>query len=165
MTGRPSIFTDELAATICDRIADGQTLREICRDEAMPGSTTVKRWLRQDEAFRTQYAQAREEQAEHFADEIAEIADDGSNDWMDRQLENGRVVRTLDHEHVSRSKLRIDTRKWLMSKVAPKRYGDRTELTGPGGAPLIPEASPDDVARRLAFMLASGAAAQAPTKD
>jgi len=63
--------------------------------------------------------------AEHFAEEILEIADDGSNDWIERELESGHVVKVADHKHIARSRLRVDTRKWLMSKLLPKKYGDR----------------------------------------
>lgn len=132
-TGRPSAFTEDMALAICGRLADGETLREICRDESMPSRTTVFRWLAVNSAFRDQYALAREIQADLWADELVEIADDGSNDWITR---NG--IEVVDHEHVTRSKLRVDARKWLMSKAAPKKYGDRVALehAGPGGGPI-----------------------------
>lgn len=60
-----------------------------------------------------------------MAEEILEIADDGTNDWMMRQGENGVALEPIvDHEHISRSKLRVDARKWLMAKMQPKKYGD-----------------------------------------
>lgn len=124
--GRPSLFGAEVASTICSRIADGESLREICRDDAMPDKATVLRWLGAHEEFRDQYARAREAQADYFADEILEIADDGSNDWMLRKV-GEEEIEVANHEHISRSKLRVDARKWLMSKMAPKKYGDRTE--------------------------------------
>lgn len=133
MTGRPSSYTDETAAIICERIANGQSLREVCRDEAMPGKSTVMRWLGEREAFRDQYARAREAQADYWADEILEISDDGSNDWMKRQHGDDDPVEVPNHEHISRSKLRVDSRKWLMSKLAPKKYGDRVEQVHSGG--------------------------------
>src|SRR5262245_46280259 len=82
--GRPSIFTDDLAAKICNRRSEGQGLREICRSDDMPGKTTVMRWLNENEVFRDQYARAREAQADYWADEILEISDDGTNDWTTR---------------------------------------------------------------------------------
>ena len=130
-TGRPSSFTKETADIICERISNGESLREICRSDDMPSKTTVMRWLGSNEAFRDQYARAREAQADHFADEILEIADDGTNDWMTRGV--GEDATTVpDHEHISRSKLRVDARKWLMSKMAPKKYGDRVETVHSG---------------------------------
>ncbi|MBT4498077.1 MAG: terminase small subunit protein [Gemmatimonadetes bacterium] len=131
--GRPTRYKRGLANEICDRIALGETLRKICEEEEMPDRRTVFRWLEKHDEFRHQYTRSRELQQEHFADEILDIADDGQNDWMDTNI--GPMV---DKEAVLRSKLRVDTRKWLMGKVAPKKYGDRTavEHSGPGGGPI-----------------------------
>lgn len=159
MTGRPSSFTQEIADAICERIADGQSLREICRDESMPDKKTVLRWLAEREEFRAQYASAREAQADHFADEILEISDDGTNDWTKRKI-GEELVDVVDHEHISRSKLRVDARKWLMARMAPKKYGDRVmnEHTGrDGGAIETKDISDTESARRIAFLLAKGA--------
>ena len=130
-----STFTKELADIICERIANGQSLREICRDKDMPSKEGVRGWLIRHESFAAQYARAREAQADHFAEEILEISDDGSNDWMSRK-QGDDTVEVVNHEHISRSKLRVDARKWLMSKMAPKKYGDKVELGGPDGGPL-----------------------------
>ena len=136
---RPSNYTPEQASLICERIANGESLREICRGDGMPDKATVLRWLGKPEndAFRDQYARAREAQADHFAEEILEIADDGSNDWMKRQSDAG-AIEAPDHEHIQRSRLRVDSRKWLMSKMAPKKYGDKVDhtLAGPDGGPV-----------------------------
>ncbi len=149
--GRPSLYTDALAADICRRLAEGETLRAICRDVAMPGKTTVLRWLgdKKNADFRTQYAHAREMQADALFDEALEIADDASGDWaVDK---DGK--KTLDHEDVQRSRLRVDTRKWAAGKMAPKRYGDKIQHTGDGGGPIRTEVDltgiPTDVLREL----------------
>jgi hypothetical protein len=140
--GRPSSYTDEVADQICARLAEGQSLRAICRDEEMPEQRSVFRWLRSHEGFRQQYALAREAQADALFDEALDIADDGSNDWM--LANNGDDDKTaawrLNSEHVQRSKLRIDTRKWMASKLQPKKYGEKVtnEIVGADGAPLIP---------------------------
>ncbi|WCS27251.1 terminase small subunit protein [Methylobacterium sp. NMS14P] len=127
--GRPSDYGPEIAGEICDRLASGQTLREICRDEMMPKHTTIYRWMREHDEFRSQYAQAREAQADTWADEIVEIADDGTNDWMERRGKDGEALDPVaDHEHISRSKLRVEARKWLMGKAAPKKYGDKVDV-------------------------------------
>lgn len=106
-------------------------------DGAMPGRTTVNRWLRENTEFRDQYARAREEQAEHLLDEILLIADDATNDFM--TITKGDVSYEVENkEWTSRSKLRVDTRKWAMSKLAPKKYGDRLDLTS-GGEKLTPQ--------------------------
>ncbi|MBB3355315.1 hypothetical protein FHT70_005276 [Rhizobium sp. BK049] len=129
MTGRPTKFTQSLADIICERIADGESLRSICRDETMPGKSTVFTWLADDDKadFRTKYAQAREIQADGFVDEMVEIADDGSNDWMEKQF--GEEKRWVENgEALRRSQLRISTRQWIAEKLKPKKYGAKVEL-------------------------------------
>ena len=124
--GRPSKYTDVLAATICERIANGESLRHICEAEDMPSRSAVLRWLAVNEQFRDQYARAREAQADFWADEILDIADDGQNDWMEIRNREGEAVGWRENgEAINRSKLRVDARKWLMSKLAPKKYSDR----------------------------------------
>jgi hypothetical protein len=122
--GRPSIFSEELAARICERLAAGETLRAICRDDGMPAPSTVIGWTYADEAFSEQYAKARQHGYQFMADELLEIADDGSNDWMERQ-DGENAGYQFNGEHFQRSRLRVDTRKWLLSKALPKVYGDR----------------------------------------
>lgn len=126
-TGRPSLFTKKLADIVCARLAEGESLRQICRDESMPGLTTVLKWSRELPDFATQYAQAREALLEHWAEEINEIADDGSNDWIEREVKAGRIDTVPDQEHINRSRLRVDSRKWLLSKLGSKKYGDKIE--------------------------------------
>lgn len=109
---------------ICERLMEGESLRSIVCAEGMPGRSTVHRWLADDTEFRDQYARARAIQADTLFDEMLDIADDGSNDWIERRREDGSTETVLDHEHVQRSKLRVDTRKWMASKLAPKKYGD-----------------------------------------
>lgn len=140
--GRPSIYSDELAKEICSRLMQGESLRKICRDDSMPCVLTICRWLADEEKhseFCNQYARARQIQAEIQADEIIDIADDGSNDWMERLGQEGNVLGyALDNEHVQRSKLRIDARKWTASKLLPKKFGDKVsqEITGVNGGPI-----------------------------
>ncbi|MBX4952088.1 MULTISPECIES: terminase small subunit protein [Rhizobium] len=129
MTGRPTKYTQALASIICERIADGESLRSICRDETMPGKSTILAWLADDDIadFRTKYAQAREIQADGFVDEMVEIADDGSNDWMERSF--GEETRWVENgEALRRSQLRIATRQWIAEKLKPKKYGSKVEL-------------------------------------
>lgn len=138
--GRPSEFAQEIADSICERISDGESLRKICTDEAMPHAATVCRWLAAHEQFREQYALAREAQADALFDEMLDIADDGRNDWMASQDGEGNEAWRANGEHIQRSKLRLEARKWMASKLQPKKYGDKItqELTGAGGAPLVP---------------------------
>jgi len=127
--GRPTDYSDDLAGVICGRLADGESLRSICRGEGMPSVSMVMRWLGANDQFREQYARAREVQAESMFEEMLEIADDGRNDWVEK--EQGSAV---DHEHVSRSKRRVDTRKWMLARMAPKKYGDATNIKLSGDA-------------------------------
>lgn len=136
--GRPSKYTTQIADVICHRLIGGESLRQICRDDGMPATGTVCRWLSDNERFREQYRYAREAQAEAIYDEMFDIADDARNDWMERETKNGGLVVVPNHEHISRSKLRINMRMWALARMAPKRYGDRIhqELTGKDGAAL-----------------------------
>jgi hypothetical protein len=94
------------------------------------------KWAREKPEFSQQYAKAREALLDHWAEEITEIADDGSNDWIKREAEEGRVEIKVDAEHINRSRLRVDTRKWLLSKLAPKKYGDKTQVEHSGSVTL-----------------------------
>jgi hypothetical protein len=129
--GRPSSFTPEIADEICEKLIDGKSLRSICCDPAMPGVATVCRWLAANDEFRKQYARAREAQADTLADEIVDIADDGSNDYMGEDDKyNGDAVQ--------RSKLRVDARKWVAAKLKPKKYGEKIDVTS-GGEKIEPD--------------------------
>ncbi len=136
---RPSDYTPELAIEICKRLATGQSLRHICLADEMPAATTVHQWVLEDKGadkegkggFSNQYARARAIQAENMFDEILEISDDGSNDYM--TITKGDVQYNVeDHEVTNRSRLRVDSRKWYLSKVLPKKYGDKLDLTSGG---------------------------------
>lgn len=93
---------------ICQRVMDGKSMRAICADDGMPSKATVFQWLATDAQFRAAYVLAKQLLAETLAEEIIEIADDVSADWVEG--ENGPV---FDNEHVQRSRLRVDSRKWL----------------------------------------------------
>ena len=138
-----TLFTTELGASICNRIADGESLRAICDAADMPDKATVFRWLSAEEHkdFRNQYIRAREAQADSHVDDILLIADDARNDWMKRNGENATGYQE-NGEALRRSALRIDARKWLAGKMAPKKYGDKQthEHAGPDGGPVTLEA-------------------------
>jgi hypothetical protein len=125
--GRPTVFTPELGLLICIRIAEGESVRSICRDPEMPVASTVFLWVidGKHEKFSEQYDRARAAQADHLFEELLEIADDGSNDWMEKELKDGRIIETVNPEVVARSRLRIDTRKWALAKMLPKRFAER----------------------------------------
>jgi hypothetical protein len=122
--GRPSSYSDELAARICAELACGKSLRTVCKPEGMPGLETIFRWLREKPEFRDQYAHAKNESADALVEEMLDIADDASGDHDDE----GRFV----SENVQRSKLRIDTRKWIAAKMKPKKFGDQIDVNHGG---------------------------------
>lgn len=111
-TGRPSKYSDEMAEKICEKIANGRSLRSICAEDGMPTTSTVCKWLIENKEFSEQYARARDKQADYFAEEIIEIADSAE----------------AESAAVAKAKLQIDARKWAASKIAPKKYGDKQEI-------------------------------------
>lgn len=127
--GRPTKYSQELADKFCQEIALGQSLKTVCLGEDMPSPVTIFAWFRTYPEFLNQYARATEERSEAMAEDILDIADDGTNDWMEI---NGRDI--PDQEAIQRSKLRVEARKWLMSKMKPKKYGDKVDLTSDGKA-------------------------------
>lgn len=140
--GRPSIYTPELATEICARMSEGRSLRSVCRDEDMPNLSTVVRWFKETDKqdFCAQYAKAREAMADAMADEALELADNCDP----------------DPGPVGKARLQIDTRKWLLSKVAARKYGDKLALGGdPDAAPVKVEVSLSEAGRAIAFALAA----------
>ena len=121
-----------LAEAILERLADGDSLMSICRDEGMPDERSVRRWARNHGEFGDQYAIARRLGYEKRADELLAIADDASADWID--TDDGH--RVLNGAHVNRARLMIDTRKWLLSKMLPKVYGDHLTVAGDPDQPI-----------------------------
>jgi len=135
--GRPTDYTQELADRMCSQLSEGQSMRTVCLPDNMPDKSTVFRWLRTNEEFRDQYETAKAESADTLADEIIDIADDGTNDWMEKQNRDGSTYEVVNSEHIQRSRLRVDARKWIASKLKPKKYGDKTTISGDPDAPII----------------------------
>lgn len=130
--GRPSSYSEKIADLICLRLAQGDSLRKICRDADMPGESTVYAWLFNDKVFQEKYARAREAQAEPHLEDMLAIADD-----PDLKADDKRV--------------RIDARKWAMSKLAAKKYGDKqqVEVGNKDGETLKVESTPVNAALAL----------------
>ncbi len=142
MAGRPSDYSPELAAVICGRMAEGASIKTICAAEDMPASSTIYLWLQQHSDFSDKYKDAARERGWALAEESLEIADNATNDWMERQStsEKGAGVNTgwvLNGEHVQRSRLRVDTRKWFAARLNPK-LADKVvnEHSGPEGGAI-----------------------------
>ncbi|TBG41885.1 hypothetical protein ELG77_08930 [Rhizobium leguminosarum] len=136
--GRPSVYSKEKADFILGLLADGKSLRFICDTEQGQAfvpplkPSTIRWWVVDDvDGFAAQYARARDIGLDAVADELFDIADDGSNDLM--TIEKGDTSYEMENKEVTnRSKLRVETRKWYLSKLAPKRYGDKLDVTHKG---------------------------------
>ena len=125
--GRPSSYSDKISEKICLLISTtSQGLASICKSEDMPSTTTVYNWLNNDEHsnFLDMYTRAREAQADLLADQIISIADDQSNDTI---INESTGAPQMNAEWVARCRLQVDARKWKASKLAPRKYGDRTQ--------------------------------------
>ena len=126
-SGRPQEYGDEIREEILNRMREGQTPNQICRDPHMPDVKTIDGWRDKDSAFNHAYAQARSAMVDCWGSQILDIADDSSKDIKIVETKNG-PVELVDHEVTKRSELRINTRKWLMSKMRPELYGDKLEV-------------------------------------
>lgn len=144
--GRHSSYTEAKADAICARIAEGDSLRTICAEDG-PDMKTVMRWLSDNEAFRQQYARAREAQADLMAEDILSIADEEvtmvrrskhtHRAKPEDDTEDNEVEVVFDPTAVARNRLRVDARKWLASKLAPKKYGEKIAVGGADDLPPI----------------------------
>lgn len=135
-----SAYDPEIAREILERLEQGESLIGICKsDPKFPHERTVRRWAADDiEGFAPKYARARDVGLDAIAEQVIAIADDSSNDWITRTREDGSEYEVLNSDHVNRSRLRFDARRWYLSKLAPKKYGERqaVEHTGKDGEPL-----------------------------
>lgn len=138
--GRPSSYSLDLAARFCQQIGEGKTLRAVCNTNGMPDWHTIHRWLDKHEEFRMQYTRARDLCMQAWEHKLVEIAHDESRDLQP----DGKGGFRSDNTAVNRDRLKIDSYKWLMSKMAPKKYGDLTKLEvgGVDGVPLVIEYKP-----------------------
>lgn len=123
-------YAAEDRAAIIQRVVDGLSkgtpLTVICAGEGMPTPKTIRDWRDDDETFAIAYARAREDGFDAIAEECLTIADDGTNDFVEKKRADGSEYDAVDSEHIQRSKLRVETRLKLLAKWDPKRYGDKT---------------------------------------
>ncbi len=112
-------------------IEKGEPLRQILKKENMPSSQTFFKWLEKDEDKSKLYAHSCGKRADAIFDEIIQIADDATNDFM--TITKGDATYNVENkEFVNRSRLRVDARKWIVSKLNPKKYGDKVDYTSNG---------------------------------
>lgn len=130
--GRKSSYTEAVGMEICARMAAGENLTHICKDKALPGRGTVTKWVLDFPEFAARYALARESLLDAYADDIMNISDDGTTDYVIKTGRNGHEYMAVDQEHIQRSRLRVDSRRWILSKLRPGQYGDRlvAEVSG-----------------------------------
>lgn len=132
-------YSDELGAEICRRIAEGESVRSICKSDGMPRPETVSRWVTERPEFGQLYARAREVQAEVYFDEVIDLAD-GAAEAADALAEEAAsladdkhaadVYRRVYSEEIQARRLRIDSRKWRLARMNRAKYGDRVDSEG-----------------------------------
>lgn len=133
-------YSEELFDKICGELAKGLSLVKICSQKGMPNPDSVYTWIRTKPGLPERYARAKEDSADVLAEQILDIADDGTNDTYTRVDEDGvPMVDVINHDHINRSRLRVDARKWVAAKLKPKKYGDKlnAEVGGVGGGPVV----------------------------
>lgn len=141
MSGRPSLYSPELESKICDLLAEGKSLREICKADDMPSRDTIYAWKAVNQAFSDRYERAVEDRAEKLAEDILAIADDDADDigFKEGEDADGAGAKPfIKIENIQRARLKVDARKWIASKLFPRKYGDKVqnEVTGAGGKPI-----------------------------
>ena len=149
--GRQSLYTPQLAALICERIAHGESLVAISGKQGLPTRQTILEWLKLHSDFEAMYRQAREDQADTLADEIIAIAD------------SVKDAGPADSARVNAARLRVDARKWTAAKLKPKVYGDRVEAALTGAVTVEHTITDEDRAKVLALIMARDAIRALPT--
>jgi hypothetical protein len=126
------MFNQTIADSICELIQQGQSLRSACAENQIAPSTVLG-WVSAYSTFSEQYAKAREIGYKLLADEILSIADEKD---VEVKYDGDDVKLDLSPTAIARNRLRVDTRKWMLSKMLPKVYGDKLELSGNKESPL-----------------------------
>lgn len=117
--------TQSLINEVLDRVRHGETIRNICKDPHMPHYTTFWDWVTKDNDLRQEYYKAKQDQADYFAEQILEIADESSTDIIESFDKNGRRIPIVNYENIKRSELRVRARQWLMERVQRERYNEK----------------------------------------
>ena len=118
--GRPTICNDRLIDEVCLRLSQGVSMRTVCLDDDMPSMATIWRWLRENDDLARRYTAAKQESADAMIEDILAISDQDD-----------------DEESTNRSRLRVDTRKWIAAKLRPEKYSEKLDLTPSGGTVKI----------------------------
>ena len=151
--GRPTIRTEKNRVAILTLVSQAKSLREIARMDGMPSRDSIALWLAEDAEFSDQYRRAWEASADVDFEEMYEIVDNGSNDWMEKQDRHGNFVGwRINGESVARSALRFKQRQWAAARKAPKKYGQTVDLAVGGNFTVIQDI-PSDVTDQEAAAL------------
>lgn len=153
---RPGSYTADLANDVLDRLADGQSLLSIAKRTDMPSRKTVVSWVTNDvEGFSTRYARARDLGLDHLAEEVLQIADTPKGGVIVKTDADGKKE-TTRRDMVERSRLQVDSRKWYLAKLAPKRYGEKTSLDLSSSDGTMSQSPMDEISRasRVAALIA-----------
>jgi hypothetical protein len=138
--GRPSLYTTEIADAICTRIMDGESLRSVCRDPAMPAISTVMMWVLNEKEFAGKYELARKVQAEVWFEDIVDIAATPLIGEKTTSSGTGDKAKTevVKGDNVERSRLMVHSKQWALGRMNPKKFGDKLqqEHSGPDGGPI-----------------------------
>lgn len=138
---KPSIvYSDKLLAVILDRVSSGESLCSVCDADDMPSRKSFFQWVKDNPEIQAQYEFAIQMRADKFAEDIIQISDDGTRDTYTDENGNERT----NQEVIARSRLRVDARKWLAGKMAPKKYGDKLDVEANVTGTVIIQASPLD---------------------
>jgi hypothetical protein len=129
-----TLYGDHIKDRICEGLMQGNSLNSVCKQDGFPSESTVRRWVMMnvDPDFTAKYTQAREIQAERFADELIDIAD--GKDGLKLVQTRGHGEDTEIYLDAAATRLRLDARKWVISKILPKKYGEKLDHTNNGGS-------------------------------
>lgn len=165
-----AVYAPEVWESICERIANGETLGAICSEEGYPCKVRVYKYIKAHPEFEIEYRRARERQVETFVDQLIEIADDGRNDWMEKQGRNGTYI-ALNDEHIRRSQIRVQVRQWIAERVMARKYGPqaRLDVSNPDGSmrptKLLLAPASEELIKKAAAEGEAGGFAGAVTED
>lgn len=128
------MFSREVFDAICEKLAEGRSLRSICREDDMPSIGTFLRWVDERPELADHYARARALCIDALAEDILDIAD--TPQMGQKSVSKATGLEITEGDMIEHRRLQVDARKWLLAKMAPKKYGDKVEQTiqGPGGS-------------------------------
>lgn len=124
----PSTYSPSLAQCLCEQVASGMSLAAACRLPGFPGASTAYQWRRDYPEFAEALDIANQIRGDVVIDEASVIADDSSQDWQEVTRKDGRVEIVLNNEHVQRSKIRVDLRKWTAARLSRRQWGDNKSV-------------------------------------